>query len=37
MLLKRSDMLLLIAGEQDDFIKEAAVDSVRVHPLSMFR
>jgi len=26
-----------ITGEEDDFIREAAFDSVRVHPLSLFR
>ncbi len=28
---------MLPEGEEDDFIREAATESVRVHPLSLFR
>lgn len=28
---------LLPAGEEDEFIREAAAESVRIHPLSLFR
>ena len=28
---------VLPEGEEDEFIREAAIDSVRVHPLSLFR
>ena len=30
-------IFMLPEGEEDDFIREAATESVRVHPLSLFR
>ena len=30
-------LVMLYTGEEDDFIREAAIDSVRVHPLSLCR